>query len=249
MGEPDRQRCGGCGRPIHEDRAACLYCGWSKVPESDESEKAHPPPPSPGPRTFRPGATTGSFLLWSLTAAAGAAFSWRHAGRLPGEDARLAFQLLAGALLLLGPLAFIAHLVRMAVVAVIVHPVEGLLLSGGRRVAWEEIERVEYQGARAIPDYALARILMDLLRSLSGMLAAGNYGLLIILLLIGVACLLPLAAFASGVLFPVFVLLSPWQPRVAIFLKDGGRLAWRDLRHEADFVHLVERGLSGRLLP
>ncbi|HLF93449.1 MAG TPA: hypothetical protein VJB14_08300 [Planctomycetota bacterium] len=245
MGDPDRQRCGGCGRPIHEDRVACLYCGWSKVPESDESGTAHPPPSPLEPRTFRPGATTGSFLLWSLTAAAGAAASWSH-------SERPAFRLLAAALLLLGPLAFIAHLVRMAVVKVIVHPVEGLLLSGGRRVAWEEIERVEYHGARAIPDYALARILMDLLRSLSGMLAGGIHGmawLLLLLLLIGVACLLPLAAFASGVLFPVFVLLSPWQPRVAIFLKDGGRLAWRDLRHEADFVHLVERGLSGRLLP
>jgi hypothetical protein len=50
-------------------------------------------------------------------------------------------------------------------------------------------------------------------------------------------------AVVSGVILPVMLLLSPLEPRILVHLKRGSPLVWRDLQHEADFVHGVERGL------
>jgi hypothetical protein len=53
-------------------------------------------------------------------------------------------------------------------------------------------------------------------------------------------------ALLSGICLPVILLLSPWQPRVVVRLKDGRTLVWRDLTKESDFVHLIEAGLRRR---
>ncbi len=242
--------CQECGRAIHEGRASRLYCGWSPASEFDESAPKGIGAAciASGPRTFRPGATTGSLLLWSLIASVAAVILFKNAlERLYStEDSRRLLLLSAAALVVVGPLAFVAHLLRMALVSVTILPGEGLLLSGRRRIGWSEIDRVEYHGARYISDFVLVRLLLDLIRSISGLVTGGLHGpvrLMLLLLMVGVSLLIPPAAFVSGVLFPVFFLLSPWQPRIVLLLKGGERLAWRDLRHEADFVALVERGI------
>ena len=234
------QACGKCGRAIHDDRVSCLYCGWSTAAEFDESAPLRPAGSEPSePRTFRPGATTGSLILWSIVASVAAALLFR---RLPAPASLLA----PAALVIVGPLALGAHLLRMALVSVTVLPGEGLLLSGRRRIAWPDIDRVEYKGARFVSDFALVRLLLDLVRSISGLVVGGVHGpirLLLMLLMVALSLLIPPAAFVSGVFFPVFFLLSPWQPRIVLMLKSGERVAYRDLRHEGNFVAMVQRGL------
>ena len=186
-------------------------------------------------------------MFWSIIAALGAILLVRQALRFhPGSGDFNRSILFAIGLTIAGPLALAANLARMALVSVTVHPGEGLRLSGGRRIVWAEMERIEYRGARFISDFSLVRLLLDLIRSLSGLVVGGFRGpirLVLLLLMILISLLIPLAAFVSGVLFPVFFLLSPWQPRIVVALKSGERVAWRDLRHEADFVSLVDRGI------
>jgi len=55
--------------------------------------------------------------------------------------------------------------------------------------------------------------------------------------------LILVVAVLTGVALPVLMLLSPFEPRVVVHPKRGRPLVWRDLRHEADFVHGVEAGI------
>jgi len=237
-------RCGKCGREIHEDRSSCLYCGWSKA-EGGAAPTAERPVAA-GPATFRSGATTWRFLGWASAATAAGWIVLRQASRGAGspEDDRLLAA--AVALFVLGPLAFLAQVLRVALVRVTVDPGAGLRLPRGRFVPWDEIEGVDFAGLRMADDRTLIRFLLDVIRGLSsGITEAGLWAALHILLIGAVACLVLAVAFVSGVCLPVFLLLSPWQPRVVVRLKNGRSLVWRDLTREADFVHRVKAGLKG----
>jgi hypothetical protein len=159
------------------------------------------------------------------------------AGQIPYTGA-------AVALFVLGPLAFVAQILRMALVTVTVDPKSGLVLRSGRQVSWQEIEGVEFAGLRFVSDRVVIHFLVDLLRSLTSRIPGfGLMSLLRIALMALLGCLILAVATLSGVLLPIMLLLSPWEPRVVVLTRDGRRLVWRDLGHEVDFVQCVERGL------
>jgi hypothetical protein len=225
--------CGNCRREIQEDRSSCLYCGWTKAEGNAAPTAARPLPSASEPETFRAGATTWRFLGWAAVATTAGVILERR-----GHPE------IALALFVLGPAAFAAQVLRMLAVRVTVDPEAGLLLPGGRRVPWSEIEDVGFRGARFAPDMLLVRALL----AGAGVLAEEIHGigLMGIVHLAGLAlvgCLIAVTAFVSGILFPVLILLSPWEPRVVVRLRNGERRIWRDLRREADFVHRVEAGL------
>ena len=239
--------CGNCTREIHGDRLTCLYCGWSKTEGLSSPTAAMPLPGSELPQTFRAGATTWRFLTWAIAAtAAGVAILEQRpeAGSSPSSDPWTA---LALALFVVGPLAFVAQLFRVALVNVTVDPREGLRTSGGRRVAWEEIQAIELAGTRRGLDQSLIQSLLDAIRSISdGFETVGLLTVIRIFLIAAIGMLILLVAFASGICLPVILVLSPWQARVILRLHDGRTLVWRDLTRESDFVHQIESGLRRR---
>lgn len=224
-----------------------------ELPKSD----APPPPPVPAlkateapPRapaeaveeTFRPGATLLPFGLWcGMAVVVGILLLRRLAPEGPERAAAL---WAAAALVGVGPLAFVAQLARFCWGHVTIVPRAGLRPAGGRIVAWEEIESVEPEGIRLAFDRDLTAALLDFARVIGGRLSSN-------LLLLGAQVAL-MAAFAllalavvivSGVLAPVLVVLSPWQQRVVVTLRGGGRLVYRDLLGEARFVHRLKAEL------
>lgn len=187
-------------------------------------------------RTYRPGATIWPFFFWTLIAVGGAYFAEHHALVLPPHDPRRwVFHLVFWGCMVLGPLAFGAHLLRRALISVTVSREQGLILSNGRRVAWASIQSVDQRTA----PFRGGLNLGDSTDALPwGCFWVGGEGCIWGLAL--------MAAFAIlyYVFLPVLALLSPWQPRVVVRLRDGESLVFRDLEEADEFVGSVRDGIG-----
>jgi hypothetical protein len=240
--------CGNCAREIRGDRTSCLYCGWTKADGLAAPTAARPVAGTEDPRTFRAGATTWRFLVWAVAATATGILLLRHQADLSRISEHLPWKGLAALFFVLGPFAFGAQLLRASLVSVTVDPKLGMILRGGRIIPWSEIESVEYAGYRLVSDQDVIRFLLDIVRSLStSNRVFGLWGGIMMLLKIAmisvVGALIALVGIISGVLLPIAVLLSPWEPRVIVRTKQGPILTWRDLRQEGDFFHRIQKAL------
>ncbi len=192
------------------------------------------PASSGAERVFRPGATLIPFLLWTVLVVIVAFFLERHALDLPrGSGERWLFQLLVTACVVLGPLAFAAHLARRLLLPVTVTD-DGLLLSRGGVIPYDAILSIEH---RAGP-FRGGRRLSD-----SDAFAGVGEGCLWVPVA-GEGCLIGLAVIAFlaigyWILLPVMSLFSPWHARVILHLADGDRVVFRDLDDDDEFVATV----------
>ena len=223
-------------------REACLYCGWSANAQiaavlGDPSVGRAPP----SEETFRPGATTWQFAVWCLLALVGAVLALRAAGISDGQH-RVGLRWVAIVFIAFGPVAFLVHLIRFALVKVTVVPDRGLVLSGRHNIAWAQIESVEERGMRLAFASDVIRGLLEMVTSVSAAFMGPKAWILKLTAVVVLGVLILAVALVSGVLFPVLLLLSPWQPRVIVRLRDGSRLVWRDLTRETRFVDLVRKG-------
>jgi hypothetical protein len=187
-------------------------------------------------KTYRPGATIWPFFAWTLIAVGGAYLAEHHARFLPPDDPRRwTFHLIFWGCMVIGPLAFGAHFLRRTLTSVTVSPDQGLILSNGRQVRWESIQSVDQ---RAAP--------------FRGGLNLGDAGDTVpwgCLWVGGEGCIWGLAivaalAIAYYVFLPVLILLSPWQPRVVVRLRDGEDLVFRDLEEDDDFARRIRLGIG-----
>jgi hypothetical protein len=108
--------CGNCTREIRGERTSCLYCGWTKTEGLSAPTAAKPVAGSEDARTFRAGATSWRFLVWAVAATVAGVLILKHAPEgqhLPGQIPHAG---VAVALFVLGPLAFVAQLLRMGLV-------------------------------------------------------------------------------------------------------------------------------------
>jgi len=190
-------------------------------------------------RTFRPGATLWPLLAWTVAAVAAAWLLERYALQLPrGSTERWLFQLLVTACVVLGPVAFAAHLARRLLVTVEVRPDTGLVFNGRRTVRWSQIEAIDH---RAPPFRGGGSLDVGGATAGEGCLwigAAAPEGCLV-----GLALLVVLW-IAYAVLLPVLTLFSPWHARVIVRLRDGGAIVLRDLDGDDEFVSLARAGLA-----
>jgi hypothetical protein len=190
-------------------------------------------------RTFRPGATLWPLLAWSVAAVAAAWLLERYALRLPrGSQERWLFQLLVTACVVLGPVAFAAHLARRLLVTVEVRPDVGLVFNGRRTVRWSQVEAIDH---RAAPFRGGGNV--DLV--------GGNEGCVWLGVAAPEGCLLAIVMLvvlwiAYAVLLPVLTLFSPWHARVVVRLRDGGSIVLRDLDGDDEFVSLARSALTRR---
>lgn len=229
--------CGGCSRPIHEGRPACLYCGWAPSAFASSAEGGLLTPPAAPPREYHSGASLIRFAFWALSSSIAAGFCARN---------RIVWPWLTLAAIVLGPLAFLAYIVRARRTRVTVDPARGLILSDGRVLPWEAIREIGIRGLRLQPDVWLYEGILGLVREIPVVIGVGVMSLLTIALRAILGLLLLASALVSGLLLPMAVILSPWQPRVVLTLHDGSRKVWRDLRNELDFVRAVDEALRRR---
>jgi hypothetical protein len=187
-------------------------------------------------RTYRPGATIWPFVAWTLIAVGGAYVAEHHARFLPPDDPRRwTFHLIFWGCMVIGPLAFGAHLLRRALTSVTVSPDRGLILSSGRTVGWGSIQSVDQRAAPFRGGLNLGGAGDSLPW---GCLWVGGEGCIWGLAIVAVL------AIAYYVFLPVLILLSPWQPRVVVRLRNGEDLVFRDLEGDDEFVHSLRDGIA-----
>ncbi len=193
-------------------------------------------------RTYRPGATVWPLLAWTLLVALVAVLLERHALTLPrGTSQRWLFQLSVTACVVLGPLAFIAHLARRLFIHVTLDRDRGLVFSRGRVIPWGAIATIEH---RPGPFSRPRKLPLESLSGVDGCLWVGVAGEGCFAgLAIGMA-LMAVLSVGYYVLLPVFSLLSPWHSRVIIRLRDGHRIVLRDLQDDEDFVASAMRHVA-----
>jgi hypothetical protein len=182
------------------------------------------------PEEYRPGATLLPYAVWcAVSTLAGAVV-------LEGSLA------VALSFFIAGPLAFVLQLFRAERDAVTVDPAVGLILADGTVIEWGQVLGVKERGIRHVFGTELYYRSIDAIGALwatttprfAGYSVLGTVGFVLVMLVY---------AFATGVLVPVMLLLSPWQHRVVVTLRSGERLEWRDLRKPGSFVRRVRAGI------
>jgi hypothetical protein len=168
---------------------------------------------------YRPGASIVPLFFWAvLTGVASFMLVKFATDQPPSPEAKGLACLIAVFGVLFGPVAFIAHFIRLCLVSVAVFPDEGLVLGKNRKVGWQEIRSVEHREA-AFKD--LIRVNPALLFFTAGCMAVVYF-----------------------VVLPSFALFTPWHSRVLITLKGGQTLILRDLAGADEFVREVSRHLT-----
>jgi hypothetical protein len=171
--------------------------------------------PSPEARVFRPGATVPVFFVWAGLTGAVAGFLIQHAVAQPnGSESKSLAYLMGSVGILIGPLPFVIHFLRLCLVWVSVEK-EGLLLRSGRMIPWGEVRSVELKES-AFKGFIRADPLIFFL-------TVGCYAVLIY------------------VVFPSIALLTPWHQRVILILGSGEKVVFRDLMNAPGFVQEVRR--------
>jgi hypothetical protein len=176
--------------------------------------------PKAGTREYHPGASLLPLFFWGILTTGGALLaldtashrsSTSPAGFLAAGIAVLGF--------LFGPVAFVAHLLRACLVTVVVDPDRGVVLSGGRTIAWRDLESVEERPAA----------FQGLLRPnpILFFLTAGSMAIL------------------YWVVLPACALFTPWHRRVILRLRDGSVVRLRDLARADEFVREVSSRIPG----
>lgn len=183
-------------------------------------------------KMYRAGATFWPFLIWALAAGTGAVFAEREALARPPGLHRWTFHGLFAAGLLLGPISFAVQWARRCLVRVKLDPSQGLILAGDRLLPWSEIEGIEHRPA-PLKGFA----------SFIDPSELGEIGHVPASVAAPVVLLHSLLTIFYYLLLPPLTILSPWHPRVTVLLRDGGRLVFRDLERDGEFVFRVRKGI------
>jgi len=205
--------CPECSHAIRGNFPRCIYCGWSKDSALEEATSAG----RIYERTFRCGATLWPFIfsgvfLGGMSIVLGCVAIdrgvWDRTGIILG--------ILAAGLLVIGPLAAVAQVIRRRLLRVRIDPRSGIELHGSRLIPWKNVSVVaRYPG----PFGAIEAILRD-----------GNR--------VGALFLAPHVLLAIC-LIAIFAVMSPWHPRVTITLSAGEKITLHDLEDSETFTRLV----------
>jgi hypothetical protein len=189
-----------------------------------------------------------SLLFWALLCTSTAVFCFVHSHHLISRRLRIE-ETLAGVLfLILGPAALTAYEVRSRLVWVSLSD-DGLVISGGRTIPWEEIREVQRRrpllrssaGPARSPGFDPG----DLASSTGGCMDIGCFSSLseifiVILLIVAVAFAVWVIAFVfiPLVIIPVLEVFVPFGDRIRI--RTGRRtLLLRDLSDADEFVAAI----------
>jgi len=177
-------------------------------------------------RKYRMSGTLGPLLGWNFIAALAILTLLVLAPEVRRPD-RETLYWIAGLLILAGPVALLAYLVRYFMVRVTVGA-SGLDLSHRQEIPWAAIQGVELRGWRPGPWNPFKSFEM------SG--CAWVFVFVLFKVVLFILLVVFLLWFIWAVLVPVAVLFSPWHPRVVVQLADGTQLVYRDLADAEEFA-------------
>ncbi len=182
-------------------------------------------------REFRAGKSLVPLIFWAILAT-GAALLLRDRAK-----ADPVFLLLVVALILLGPMAALAHAIRSWSRTVRLLPAVGLRFRSGRTIPWSALRGVWSRPALFDRDSAPgAGTAGRFFEEAPGVFWEGGL-IFLVLEAVWIAC--------YYLLLPAFVVLSPWQAQVKLRLSTGEIVVLRDLEDDREFVRLVKTGISG----
>lgn len=203
-------------------------------------------------REYRQNAHAGSLIVWAALCVVTAVVLYMHSGHLvPGRALRAGERAGAAALLVFGPLAVAAYLLRARFVWVGVDGDRGIVVAGDRLIPWKEIVRIERRKpllrdtagpakARSFPERASwLGGCADPAGCLAGEAALIVLGVIVLALALVVAFWLVFFVLIPVVLVPVLEVFLPVGDRVRIVTRKGRGLLLRDLRDADDFLREV----------
>lgn len=219
--------CPRCNKVLDPGDLRCGGCGWTRAPERQPFADTW----LVQQETFRTGSTVLPFISSGLILGflafliAMVEINDRYHSATPWFFVVF--------LAIYGPVISTVQIIRHYAVWVRIEPDRGLVLSGGRTIAWREISHIDhYAGVFSYSD--------RFGRGMSGHAAAAA---------IKLSCIAVPALLLWYVFLPVLLVLSPWHARVTVTLSGGGKVMLRDLARSRDFCMKVNSKISapGRL--
>lgn len=208
-------------------------------------------------KEYRQNAHTFSLILWAVLCSATAAVLFVHSRPVVGRDLDVV-ELLAGvALLIFGPAALTAYLLRARHVWVSVDQIRGIVVSGRRVIPWDDIRKVERwrpmfrrtTGPAGISPAGTDMAGLAANLGCEGCLAGVAEFFIVVALLFAVfvAIWVIFFVFVPLIVIPVLEVFAPFGDRIKIVTRKGS-LALRDLREADEFLRAVElrKPVTGR---
>jgi hypothetical protein len=197
-------------------------------------------------KEYRQSAHTFSLVFWAILCTATAIVLFVHSGKVVSRALKVE-EILAGvALLIFGPAALTAYLLRARHVWVSVDQIRGIVVSGRRVIPWDDIRSVE----RRRPSFRKTTgptEMSPIGRSLGGCVDpgclefVGEFFVAVVLIFAAfVAIWLVFFVFVPLIVVPVLEVFAPLGDRFKIVTRKG-TLVLRDLREADDFMRQVEQ--------
>lgn len=200
-------------------------------------------------KEYRQNSHTFSLVLWTVLCSATAAVLFVHSHRIVNRLLKVE-EILAGfALLIFGPAALAAYLIRAQRVWVSINPARGLLLSGRRTIAWEDVIEVRRQRPSFRKGSGPAEVASMNLNPADinpgGCVDPGcfeGFGVIVGVFLLIVAAIsavwLIFFVFVPVIVVPVLEVFAPFGDRITVITRRG-RFVFRDLRGADEFMREV----------
>jgi hypothetical protein len=199
-------------------------------------------------KEYRQNSHAASLVFWAGLCTATAIVLFAHSHKVVSRALKTEEILGGVALLIFGPAALTAYLLRARHVWVSVDQIRGIVVSGRRVIAWDEIRSVERQlpwfrkstGPAQVPSFSSN--LLDGAGCADGCLIGGGelVAFLGILLAAFFAIWMICVVFIPLVVLPVIEVFAPFGDRFKIKTRQG-TLVLRDLRDADEFMHQIEQ--------
>ena len=202
-------------------------------------------------KEYRQNSHTLPLIVWTLLCSATAAVLFIHSNQVVSRALKVEEILGGVALLIFGPAALTAYLLRARHVWVSVDQIRGIVVSGRRVIPWDEIDHVErrrpFFRRSGGPFQPMPGPTLDHLSTgsgcLDGCLILGGEAFIGLFLVVAAVWVLWLLLFVVVplLLIPLVEVFAPFGERIRIRLRRGGSLLLRDLRDADDFMRQVEQ--------
>jgi hypothetical protein len=201
-------------------------------------------------KEYRQNSHTGSLIIWTVLCTLTALVLFVHSHKVISRALKVEEILGGVALLIFGPAALTAYLLRARHVWVSVDQIRGIVVSGRRVIAWNDIRSVE----RRLPAFRRSTGPTEITPFTQDVLSNAGWGcadgcivgaseLLAFVAIIAAAVFavwLICFVFVPLIVLPVLEVFAPFGDRIRIRVRGGGSLLLRDLREADEFLRAVE---------
>lgn len=201
-------------------------------------------------KEYRQNSHTRSLVVWAVLCTATAIVLFIHSRQVVSRALKAEEILLGVALLIFGPAALTAYLLRARHVWVSVDQLRGIVVSGHRVIPWDDIRSIErrrpsFRKTTGPTEVRAPEVDASALAANLGcegcVVGLGEFVVVVALILaLAFAFWLVIVVMVALIVIPVLEVFAPFGDRFKIVAKKG-TLVLRDLRDADDFMHQVEQ--------